>query len=324
MNRKQFLIRPMLALLACLPFVASAQNYPDKPITLVVIFAAGGTSDIVGRIIAAQLTKQLGQQVVVENKPGAGGTIGAAAVARSKPDGYTMLSMVSSHSTAETMFKNRPYDLVRDFAPISTIGTSPYWVLVNPEKTKATDFKDFVATMRARPGEFSYAHGGTGGLTHLASEMMKMQGNLDMVGIPFKGNAPAITEVLAGRIDMLIDQPASSEAYVKAGKLRPLAVTSKSRLPEAPGIPTMSEAGFPGFEAQAWFGLAFPRGTPVEIVERMNREVTKAITDNDVKAKLERLGVTPGSMLPAQFGELIKSQIIHWRTIINQAKVQTE
>ena len=324
MRRNPFLVRPLLAILASLPFVVSAQTYPDKPITLVVVFAAGGTADIVSRIVAAQLTKQLGQQVIVDNKPGAGGTLGAATVTRSKPDGYTMLSMVSSHATAETMFNNRPYDLVRDFAPISTIGTSPYWVLVNPEKTKAANFKDFVATLRARPGEFSYAHGGSGGLTHLASEMMKMQGKLDMLSIPFKGNAPAITEVLAGRIDMLIDQPASSETYVKAGKLRPLAVTSKSRLPGAPDIPTMSESGFPGFEAQAWFGLAFPRGTPVDIVERMNREVTKALADNDVKAKLEAAGVTPGAMPSAQFGELIKSQIVHWRTIINTAKIDTE
>jgi tripartite-type tricarboxylate transporter receptor subunit TctC len=170
----------------------------------------------------------------------------------------------------------------------------------------------------------SYAHGGTGGITHLASEMMKMQGKLDMVSVPFKGNAPAATEVLAGRIDMLIDQPASSEAHVKAGKLKPLAVTSLKRIPTAPNVPTMNESGFPGYEAIAWFGLAFPKGTAPEIVDKMNREVAKAVADPEVKAKLEAAGLTPGSSSPAQFNELIKSEIGRWRDVIVAAKITTE
>jgi tripartite-type tricarboxylate transporter receptor subunit TctC len=314
----------LIALAALLAPTASAQPYPARPISMVVVFAAGGTADIVGRTLAAQLSTQLGKQVVVDNKPGAGGTIGATAVARSKPDGYTMLMLVSTHTTAETLFKTRQYELLKDFAPVSTIGTSAYWVLVNPEVTKAKTMQELVAAMRANPGKMTYASGGSGGITHLASEMMKLQGKLDVVHIPFKGNAPALTELVAGRVDMLIDQPASSEAFVKAGKLKPLAVTSRMRIPTAPDIPTMNESGFPGFEAIAWFGLGFPAGTPADIVNTMNGEVAKALASPELKQKFETAGITPLPMSPTQFTDLIKADIARWRTVINDAKITAE
>ena len=312
------------ATVAAVSATAAAQPYPSKPISMVVVFAAGGTADIVGRTLGAQLSKQLGQQVVIDNKPGAGGTVGATAVARAKPDGYTVLMLVSSHTTAETLFKSRPYDLLKDFAPVSTIGTSAYWVLVNPETTKAKTIKELVDTMRAQPGKFSYGSGGSGGITHLASEMMKLQGKLDVVHVPFKGNAPALTELLAGRIDMVIDQPASSEAFVKAGKLKPLAVTSLKRIPTAPDVPTLNESGFPGFEAIAWFGLGFPAGTPPEIVARMNTEVAKALADPELKQKLEAAGITPLSMSSGDFTNVMKADVARWAKVISDAKVTTE
>jgi len=304
------------ATVAAVSATAAAQPYPSKPISMVVVFAAGGTADIVGRTLGAQLSKQLGQQVVIDNKPGAGGTVGATAVARAKPDGYTMLMLVSSHTTAETLFKSRPYDLLKDFAPVSTIGTS--------ETTKAKTIKELVDTMRAQPGKFSYGSGGSGGITHLASEMMKLQGKLDVVHVPFKGNAPALTELLAGRIDMVIDQPASSEAFVKAGKLKPLAVTSLKRIPTAPDVPTLNESGFPGFEAIAWFGLGFPAGTPPEIVARMNTEVAKALADPELKQKLEAAGITPLSMSSGDFTNVMKADVARWAKVISDAKVTTE
>jgi len=314
----------LIALAALVAPTASAQPYPARPISMVVVFAAGGTADIVGRTLAAQLSTQLGKQVVVDNKPGAGGTIGATAVARSKPDGYTMLMLVSTHTTAETLFKTRQYELLKDFAPVSTIGTSAYWVLVNPEVTKANTMQELVTAMRANPGKMTYASGGSGGITHLASEMMKLQGKLDVVHIPFKGNAPALTELVAGRVDMLIDQPASSEAFVKAGKLKPLAVTSRMRIPTAPNIPTMNESGFPGFEAIAWFGLGFPAGTPADIVNTMNGEVAKALASPELKQKFETAGITPLPMSPTQFTDLIKADIARWRTVINDARITAE
>jgi tripartite-type tricarboxylate transporter receptor subunit TctC len=321
----QFVVRIAfagLALLLSLP--ALAQSWPSRPISMVVVFAAGGTADIVGRTLASQLSAQLKQQVIIDNRPGAGGTIGATTVAHAKPDGYTMLMIVSTHTTAETLFKDRSYDLLRDFAPVTTIGTSAYWVLINPQVNKVSTMQELVAAMRANPGKMTYASGGSGGITHLASEMMKLQGKLDVVHIPFKGNAPALTELVAGRVDMLIDQPASSEAFVKAGKLKPLAVTSRARIPTAPSIPTMAESGFPGFEAIAWFGLGFPAGTPPDIVNRMNREVATALATPELKQKLEAAGITPLVMSPAQFTDLIKSDIGRWRTVINDAKITTE
>jgi tripartite-type tricarboxylate transporter receptor subunit TctC len=303
---------------------AAAQAWPAKPITLIVVFAAGGTADIVGRTLGAKLSQQLGQQVIVDNKSGAGGTLGATLVARAKPDGYTMLMLVSSHSTAETLFKNRTYDLNKDFAPVSLIGTSPYWMLVNPEATKTPTMRDLVALARAQPGKFTFASGGSGGITHLSAEMMKLQGKLDIVHIPFKGNAPALTEVLAGRVDMIFDQPASSETYVKAGKLKPLAVTSPTRMPAYPDVPTMIESGFPGFQAISWFGLAFPAGTPHEIVEAMHRETVKALAAPDLRQKFEAAGITPVSMTPAEFATHIQAEVGRWRTIINDAKVTAD
>ena len=322
--RRASLALVLAAVTAAFSLHTAAQTWPVKPITLVVVFAAGGTSDIVGRTLGAKLSQQLGQQVVVDNKPGAGGTLGATLVARAKPDGYTMLMLLSSHTTAETLFKNRPYDLVKDFAPVSLIGTSPYWMLVNPDATKTPTMRDLVAIARAQPGKLTFASGGSGGITHLAAEMMKLQGKLDIVHVPFKGNAPALTELLAGRVDMIFDQPASSEAYVKAGKMKALAVTSRTRMPAYPDVPTMIESGFPGFEAISWFGLAFPAGTPREIVDAMHREAVKALAAPDLRQKFEAAGITPVAMTPAEFTAHIQAEIGRWRTVITEAKVTAD
>jgi tripartite-type tricarboxylate transporter receptor subunit TctC len=314
----------MLTAASLLSAPAVAQSWPAKPITFVVVFAPGGTVDIVGRTLAAKLSQQLGQTVLVDNRIGAGGLIGAAAVAKAKPDGYTFLMLVSSHSVSETLYPKREYDLVKSFAPVSLIGTSPYWLLINPEARRSSTVKDLVAMVRAQPGKLTYASGGSGGLTHLSAEMMKSQGKLDITHVPFKGNAPALTEVMAGRVDMIFDQPASSESHVKAGKLKPLAVTSGKRLPSYPDVPTMSESGFPGFEVVSWFGAAFPAGTPREIIDKLNQEIAKALAAPEVKQKLEAAGVTPTPSSPAELGDLIKSEIPRWRRVIEEAGVKVE
>ena len=321
---RKSLLYSAAAAVAVAPLPALSQAYPAKPITMVLVFAPGGTVDIVGRTLANQLTKELGQQVIVDNKAGAGGTIGATAVARAKPDGYTVLMLVSSHAVGETLYKNRPYDLTRDFAPVSLIGTSPYWLLVNPEVNKTPTLKELVAKIRANPGKMTYASGGSGGIAHLASEMMNLQGKLEVTHVPFKGNAPALTEMVAGRVDMMFDQPASSSSFVKSGKLKPLAVTSKTRLAAYPDIPTMAESGFPGYEAISWFGLAVPAGTPAEIVKRLNEATVKALASPEVKDKLEATGITTSASTPTAFSDMIKTEIGRWRTVITDAKVTTE
>ncbi|MEO8752194.1 MAG: tripartite tricarboxylate transporter substrate binding protein [Casimicrobiaceae bacterium] len=303
---------------------AGAQPWPARPVTMVVVFAPGGTVDIVGRTLANKLSQQLGQAVIVDNKVGAGGVIGAAAVANTKPDGYTFLMLVSSHAVGETLYPKRAYDLGKNFVPSSLIGTSPYWLLVSPEKMHVATVQQLVTMARAEPGKLTYASGGAGGITHLAAEMMKAQARLDITHIPFKGNAPALTEVMAGRVDMIFDQPASSLGYVKAGKLKALAVTSSARMPAFPDVPTMAESGFPGFEAIAWFGAAFPTGTPPEIVTRMSEEIAKALASPEVKEKLESAGVTPVSSSPADFGKFIKTEIERWHKVIADAKITAE
>ncbi len=313
----------VLAIAAAAPD-ANAQAWPTKPVTMVVVFAPGGTVDIVGRTLANKLSQQLGQTVIVDNKVGAGGVIGAAAVANARPDGYTFLMLVSSHAVGETLYPKRGYDLGRNFAPSTLIGTSPYWLLVSPDKMPVTTVQQLVTMARAEPGKLTYASGGSGGITHLAAEMMKAQAKLDVTHIPFKGNAPALTEVMAGRVDMIFDQPASSIGYVKAGKLKALAVTSPARLAAFPDVPTMSESGFPGFEATAWFGAAFPAGTPPEIVTKMSQEIAKALASPEVKEKLESAGVTPASSAPADFGKFIKTEIERWNKVIADAKITAE
>jgi tripartite-type tricarboxylate transporter receptor subunit TctC len=314
----------LLAAASLFSATSAAQSWPAKPLTFVVVFAPGGTVDIVGRTLAAKLSQRLGQTVVVDNRVGAGGLIGAAAVAKAKPDGYTFLMLVSSHSVSETLYPKREYDLVKSFAPVSLIGTSPYWLLINPETTRVSAVKDLVAMVRAQPGKLTYASGGSGGLTHLSAEMMKAQGKLDITHVSFKGNAPALTEVMAGRVDMIFDQPASSESHVKSGKLKPLAVTSRTRLPSYSDVPTMNESGFPGFEVVSWFGVAFPAGTPREIIDKLNQEIAKALAAPEVKQKLEATGITPAPSSPAEFGELIKSEIPRWRKVIEDAGIKAE
>jgi tripartite-type tricarboxylate transporter receptor subunit TctC len=304
--------------------VAAEPTWPVRPITAVAVFAAGGTADGVTRIVSQKLSTVLGQQVVVENRAGGGGTVGAAAVARATPDGYTLLMLVSSHAVGETLYKGRKYDLLKDFAPISLIGTSPYWLLVNPHQTKAQTVAELMAAARSQPGKLTFASGGVGALAHLAAEMMKSQKDVDIVHVPYKGAGPALTDLLGGRIDMLFDQPLSSEQFVKAGKLKPLAVTSSQRIPSAPAVPTMAESGFPGFEAIAWFAVAAPAGTPTPVLEQLSKAIHQVLGMADVRAKLEEVGVTPKSSSPAELEALIRTEIPRWRSVVEKAQIKVE
>lgn len=331
MNRRAVL--PLLSafaatLITLFTLTASAQTWPARPISMVVVFAAGGTTDIVGRQLAAKLGTQLGQQVLVENRVGAGGVIGAASVARAKPDGHTMLMLTSTHAVGETLYKDRPYDLVRDFAPVSNIGTTPYWLLVNPQSTRANTLAQLLARMRAEPGKLTYASGGAGGLTHLASEMMRLQAGVQIVHVPFKGNGPALTEVIAGRVDMIFDQPASSEAHVKAGKVKPLAVTSRERLPDLPEVPALSELGaefgMEGFEAEAWFGLHAHKSASDAVVARMSQAAQAALADPALRRQLSERGTTPRGGPPEAYARLVHDERARWLRVVRNGAVQVD
>jgi len=326
-RRATLLGASLLTLAAGVPVraqTASARGWPTKPVTIVAVFAAGGPVDIVTRITAKALSDHFQQQFVVENRVGAGGTVGALSVARSEPNGYTLLGVNTSHTVSETLYKTRRYDLSKDFAPVSTIGTSPNWLLINPKVHPFKDMRELVAWARANPGKLTYASGGSGGMTHLSSELMKSRAGLDIVHVPYKGNAPAFTDLIAGRVDMIFDQPASSEAFVKSGQMRPLAVTSRARMPTHPDVPTMIESGFDDFEASVWYGLAFRTGTPPAIVAALNAGLAKVLSQSDIREQLLAVGVTPAHSTPEAFGALIRSDTARWRDVIERAGITAQ
>lgn len=295
--------------------------WPTRPVTVVSVFPPGGPVDQVLRIVAKGLGDELGQPFVVDNRVGAGGTIGAASVLRAEADGHTVLGLISAHPASETLYKARRYDLARDFEPVSMIGTSPNWLLVNAKDTRLASLKDLLAYARANPGKLTYASGGAGGLTHLSSELLKSQAGVDIVHVPYKGNTPAMTDLLAGRVDMLFDQPLASEQFVRSGQLRAIALTSRTRLAQWPDVPTMVESGFADFEVQPWYGLALRTGTPAPIVSTLHAAMARVLAQPETRQRLAAAGVTPAPTTPQAFGERIRGDIVRWRSVIDKAGI---
>lgn len=305
----------LLTLQLSLAPAAFAQNWPAKPLTIVVGFAAGGPTDLVARTVARALGDELGQSVIVENRPGAGSTVAAASVANGAQDGYTMLLVVPGLTGSETLFPARKYDLARDFVHVSLVGTSPNWLLTSAEGGFKT-IQDVVKLAQANPAKYSYAHGGSGGISHLTAEWLKSIKGLDIVQVPYRGNGPALIDLAAGRVDLIFDQPISSESFVKSGKIRPLAVTSATRIPGYPNVPTMAESGFPDFVVEVWYGLSFRAGTPESVVNRVNAALAKVLVKQDVKLSLQRSGVTAIASTPKEFDARVRSEIERWRSVI--------
>lgn len=283
-----------------------AQTYPTRPVSLVVGFAPGGSADILARLLAQKLSAALGQQVVVENKPGAGGTIAAAAVAAAPTDGYTLLLVTSGHAGSAALYPKLSYNPATSFAPIAQIGASPV-VIVVPAASPLRNLPDLMNAARKNPGKLNYAAGGGGAtVTSLAAEYLKSEAKIDMLQVPYKGSGPALTALLSGEVDVGFDIPSSSLPYIKAGKLRALAVSSRTRSSVLPNVPTVAEQGVAGFEVLGWFGLLAPAATPAAIVSRLNKEVGAALGQADLKDKLLSLGVEPSaSGSPADFARLI-------------------
>lgn len=307
-------IRPLLrlagrlvlgaAIVACAP-AALAQSYPTQPVTLVVGFAPGGSADILARLLGTKLSERLGQQVVVENKPGAGATIATSQVAAAPADGHTLLFVTSGHAGSGALYSNLSYDPVKGFAPVAKVGASPVVVVV-PAASKLRSLQDLIDTARRQPGQLNYAAGGGGAtVTALAAEYLKSDARIDMLNIPYKGSGPALTALLAGEVDVGFDIPSSALPHIQSGKLRALAVSSKTRSSVLPEVPTIAEQGLPGFEVLGWFGLLAPAGTPPEVVQRLNREVDAVLREPDVKERLAQLGVEPGGGSAAEFAALL-------------------
>jgi len=309
--------------MALLSSWAHAQTYPVKSIRLIAPFSPGASTDVVGRLLAAKLTESWGQTVIVENRPGAGGIVGAAYVAKAPSDGYTLLmGSVGSLGTIG-LRKNPPYDPVKDFAPI-TLGVRAASALVVHPSLPVTNVKQLIAFARAHPGELNYASSGVGSPSHLAMEFFNTLAGVQTVHIPFKGPAEATTELLTGRSHIIIQSAVSTLAHLQSGRLRVLATTGSKRMTELPAVPTMIEAGLPGYEVYVWYGVLAPAGTSPEIVTRLNHELVRIFNLPDVKAKLLAQGGELATGSPAEFTEFIRNDVAKWNKVIRAAKMEQE
>jgi len=309
-----------LALLAATP--AHSQPYPNKPIRIVAPFAPGGGTDFIARQVADRLSQKLGQPVLVENRPGAGGNLGAELALKSPADGYTLLLIAGSYTVNASLYK-LPFDSGNDISPIIQLSQGPFVVAVNPA-VKANTLKEFIALAKAEPGKMSYASAGSGSITHLASELFLDMAKISIVHVPYKGTGPAQTDTIAGNTQLLFGSVATTLPFVKSGRLRALAVTTPKRIPAAPEVPTVSEAGVPGYEVILWHGLIAPKGVPKPIVEQLNRAANEVLKVKDMEERLSSDGVSPAGGTPEQFGALIKSDIARWAKVVKQANVKIE
>ena len=310
-----------LLVFAC---TAAAQTYPARPVKLIVPFPPGGNTDIVGRLIAQKLTDSFGQQVYVENRGGAGGTIGAEAAARSPADGYSLFfSTTGTLASAPSMQAGLRYDPIKDFAPISTLANAPVVVIV-ADALPAKSLAELVQLARSRPGALTFGSAGTGHFVHIAGEMFKSAAGVQMLHVPYKGVAPALVDLLGGRIDAMFDAFAQYEPHLQSGKLRALAVANPKRLSRLPNVPTSAEAGLPGFVLASWFGLAAPAGTPPEIITRVNADVQKALAGSDVLETMAKLGLEPGGNSPQQYAAMIADELGKWRQAVKAAGIKID
>lgn len=304
-----------LAALAALAGPAAAQDYPARPITLVIPFAAGGSTDLVGRLVAQKMSEDLGQQVVVENRGGAGGNLGAAHVAKAEPDGYTILmATVATHALNPAVYTKMPYDAEKDFAPISLLVVVPNVLTVHPS-IPANNVQELVDLLKKEPGKYSYASSGNGTPLHLSGELFKTLAGVDVVHVPYKGAGPALIDVIAGQVPIMFDNLPSSTEHIKSGKLKGLGVTTKERSPTFPDMPAIADT-LPGYETYTWNALFAPAGTPPEAVKRLNEAANKAVADPAVKAKLAEFSATVVGSTPEELGAHVKAELAKWAPIV--------
>ena len=306
--------------LALAPFAAQAQAaFPSKALTIVVPFSAGGTTDILARVVGQYIAKDLGQPVIIDNRPGAGGDIGAQMVARAAPDGYTLLmGTVGTHAINQSLYKKMAFDPIKDFAPITRVALVPNLLVANPSQPYK-NVKELIAYAKANPGKINFASSGSGTSIHLSGEMFQQMAGVEMQHIPYKGSAPALTDLLGGQTAIMFDNMPSVIGHVKAGKLRPLAVTTPQRSPALPDVPTIAEAGVPGYSATSWFGLLAPAGTPAPVIAKLNASVLKALQDPEVKKKMAEQGAEPNGEKPEQFAEFIRSETAKWGQTVKKS-----
>jgi tripartite-type tricarboxylate transporter receptor subunit TctC len=307
-----------------IPGLAMAQAWPGKPIRIVIAQAPGSATDVISRVVANPLSASLGQPIVIDARPGAGGALGTEVAARSAPDGYTLfMGNNSTHGSNPAVYAKLPYDAVKDFAPISFVASVPYVLVVNP-KVPVTTLQQFVALVKSKPGTMNYASAGNGSTHHFCGELLKSMTGIDIQHIPYKGSGPGVAAVLSGEVSMMFSNVADIGSQIRAGKVRPLAVTAARRASLLPDVPTMAEAGLPGFEVTSWFGLLAPAGTPGAIIGRLNAETVKVLGRADVKATLGAQGLEVAPSTPEQFAAHIRSEIARFTKIAKAAGIKAE
>jgi tripartite-type tricarboxylate transporter receptor subunit TctC len=323
MNRRQCLAALVAALaLGCAH--AAPADYPSKPVKIVVPYPPGGSADLIGRMVADKLSKSLGQPVIVDNKGGASGAIGSEFVAHADPDGYTLLiAIADTHAINPAVNPKLPYDAVKDFAPISLLATQPFVLAVGP-KLPVGSVGEFVAKAKQSPGTVSYASNGTGGLQHLAMELFASAAGIKALHVPYKGAAPALSDVIGGQVDAIFISLQGAGGNFKGGKLKPLAITSAQRLASAPEIPTFAESGYPKFQMVQWYGILAPKGTPADLVDRLNQHVKAAINAPDVADKLRSNGTEPVGSSPKEFATFLNGEIAQWGNVARANSIVIE
>jgi tripartite-type tricarboxylate transporter receptor subunit TctC len=313
-----------LLLSLSLPLSGAEQAYPSRPIRLVVPFPAGGSLDAVARAVGQSLSIAWGQPVIIDNRPGAGGNIGADLVAKSAPDGYTILEgALSTHAVKVSLYSNKPYDPIKDFAPITLVAVTPNVLVLNPS-VPANSVAELIAYAKANPGKLAFGSGSNGSAGHLAGELFKTEAGVDMVHVPYKGGAPAMQDLLGGQIQLMFDNLANSMQQVRAGKLKALAVTTAKRSPLVPDLPTLAEAGLPGFDIYTWWGFMAPAGTPKEIIAKWNTEVARILNTPEMRAYFAQQGAEPSPTSPEQFMALIKGEIPKYAKIIKASGAKVD
>ena len=313
----------MLMSFAMSAYAAVAQQYPTRPVRVLVASSAGSAADIVSRIVTQRLPEVLGQQVVIDNRAGAGGNLGAEIAAHAAPDGYTLFMASPAHVINASLQAKPTYDLVRDFAPVSLLTTGAYVVVVNP-RVPVKSVKELIAYAKAQPGKLNYASAGVGNATHLAGELFRILTGVNIVHVPYKGSGPAITELLGGQVDLMFGNLTAVLPDVQSGKLRALAVTGPKRSAAVPQLPTVAEAGVPGYEVTSWFGVLVPARTNGEIVKKLNGDFVRVVRTNEVKERLATQGAEPVGSTPEQFATHIRAELGRWSKVINAAGIKPE
>lgn len=321
MARPSRLVVPMAAVALAFACSASAQHFPNRPLRMIVGFSPGGPNDIVARVVAQKLGESLGQQVVVDNRPGAAGNIGTELVAKAAPDGYTLLmGSTGPQAVNPAVYAKLPFDVLRDLAPVTLVARLPNVLIVNPN-VPAQDVAELIALAKRRPGKLNYGSSGTGTTLHLSAELFTSLAGIKMVHVPYKGTAPAVADVVAGQIDLAFAAAPSVLPLVHAGKLRMLAVTSGARSPVLPDVPTIAESGLSGYDVTPWFGVFATAGTPKSVIQKLNGEIRKIVASAEVRVTLEKQGAEPVSDNPEEFAVLLKAEIEKWSTVVKRAGI---